>query len=103
MNVPRMAYSQGGRVLIACDTNTFGQETAVPHRIHLWDMADGSLAHQLPIPAGLAQTLDVSPNGRSLVAMLEDTDGVKLSVWRLDGENIVKQEGPMPPATPDRH
>ena len=42
-------------------------------------------------------------NGRSLVAMLEDTDGVKLSVWRLDGENIVEQEGPMPPATPDRH
>jgi WD40 repeat protein len=103
MNVPRMAYSQGGRVLIACDNNTFGQESAVPHRIHLWDMADGSLAHQLPSPAGLAQTLDVSPNGRSLVAMLEDTDGVKLSVWRLDGENIVEQESPMPPATPDRH
>jgi WD40 repeat protein len=103
MNVPRMAYSQGGRVLIACDNNTFGQETAVPHRIRLWDMADGSLAHQLPMPAGLAQTLDVSPNGRSLVAMLEDTDGVKLSVWRLDGENIVKQGGPIPRATPDRH
>jgi WD40 repeat protein len=98
MNVPRMAYSQGGRVLIACDNITFVQETAVPHRINLWDMADGSLAHQLPIPAGLPQTLDVSPNGRNLVAMLEDSDGVKLSVWRLDGENSVKEAGPTPPA-----
>ena len=98
MNVPRMAYSQGGRVLIACDNITFVQETAVPHRINLWDMADGSLAHQLPIPAGLPQTLDVSPNGRYLVAILEDSDGVKLSVWRLDGENSVKEAGPTPPA-----
>jgi WD40 repeat protein len=98
MNVPRMAYSQGGRVLIACDNITFVQETAVPHRINLWDMADGSLAHQLPIPAGLPQTLDVSPNGRNLVAMLEDSEGVKLSVWRLDGENSVKEAGPTPPA-----
>ena len=64
MNVPRMAYSQGGRVLIACDNNTFAQEMTVPHRINLWDMADGSLAHQLTIPAGLPPNLDVSPNGR---------------------------------------
>ena len=48
MNVPRMAYSQGGRVLIACDNITFVKEIAVPHRINLWDMADGSLAHQTP-------------------------------------------------------
>ncbi len=95
MNVPRMAYSQGGRVLIACDNHTSVQE---PHRINLWDMSDGSLAHQLPIPAGLPQTLDVSPNGRNLVAMLEDSDGVKLSVWRLDGENSVNEAAPTPPA-----
>ncbi len=98
MNVPRMVYSQGGRVLIACDNNTFVPEIAEPHRINVWDMADGSLAHQLPIPAGLPQTLDVSPNGRILVAMLEDSDGVKLSGWRLDGENYVKETGPTPPA-----
>jgi hypothetical protein len=98
MNVPRMAYSQGGRVLIACDNITFAKEIAVPHRINLWDMADGSLAHQLPIPAGLPHTLDVSPNGRYLVVILEDGDGVKLSVWRLDGENSVKKVGPTPPA-----
>ena len=85
MNVPRMAYSQGGRVLIACDNITFAEETAVPHRINLWDMADGSLAHQLAIPAGLPQALDVSPNGRYLVTILEGSDGVTLSVWRLEG------------------
>lgn len=99
MNVPRMAYSQGGRVLIACDNITFVREIAVPHRIHLWDMADGSLAHQLEIPAGLPQALDVSPNGRHLVTMLEGSDGVRLSVWRLDGENPMNPPGPTPPAT----
>ncbi len=98
MNVPRMAYSQGGRVLIACDNNTFAKEMTVPHRINLWDTADGSLVHQLPMPAGLPQTLDVSPNGRNLVAMLEDSDGVKLSVWRLDGKKSVIEAGPAPPA-----
>jgi beta-lactamase regulating signal transducer with metallopeptidase domain/WD40 repeat protein len=98
MNVPRMAYSQGGRVLIACDNITSVRGMAVPHRINLWDMADGSLAHQLSIPAGSPQNLDVSPNGRNLVAMIEDNDGVKLSVWRLDGENAVTEAGPTPPA-----
>jgi len=98
MNVPRMAYAQSGRVLIACDNITFVKEIAVPHRINLWDMAEGSLAHQLTIPAGLPQTLDVSPNGRYLVSMLEDSDGVRLSVWRLNGENRVKEPGPTPPA-----
>ena len=98
MNVPRMAYTQSGRVLIACDNITLAQEKAVPYRINLWDMADGSLAHQIPIPAGLPQAVDVSPNGRYLVAMLEDSDGVKLSVWRLDGESPLNEAGPTPPA-----
>jgi len=98
INVPRIAYSQGGRVLIACDNITFANEIVVPHRINLWDMADGSLARQLTIPAGLPQTLDVSPNGRYLVATVEDGDGVKLSVWRLDGKNPAKESGPRPPA-----
>jgi len=98
MNVPRMAYSQGGRVLIACDNITFEEKIAVPHRINLWDVADGSVAYQLTIPPGLPQTLEVSPNGRYLAAMLEDSDGVKLSVWRLDGEKPVEEPGPTPPA-----
>ncbi len=98
MNVPRMAWSQGGRVLIACDNITLAKEIAVPHRINLWDMADGSLAHQLIIPKGLPRTIDVSPNGRHLVTMLEDNDGVMLSVWRLDGVHPENQPGPKPPA-----
>lgn len=103
MNVPRMAYSQGGRVLITCDSITFANEIAVPHRINFWDTEDGSLAHQLAIPAGLPQTLDVSPNGRYLVAMLEDTgaSSMMLSVWRLDGEHPAKEPGPTPPAAAD--
>ena len=33
MNVPRMAFAQGGRVLVVCDTITPGKEAAVPHHI----------------------------------------------------------------------
>ena len=40
MNVPRLAYTQGGRVLIACDNITPAKEIAVPHRINLWDTAE---------------------------------------------------------------
>ena len=59
----------------------------MPHRINLWDTATGAVAHQIALPAGLPYNLDVSPNGRYLVAMLEDGEaGMKLSVWRLDGE-----------------
>jgi WD40 repeat protein len=99
MNVPAMAYSQGGRVLIACDNIMFVKEIPAPHRINLWDTADGSLAHQLTIPAGVPSNLGVAPNGRHLVATLEDKDGVSLSVWRLDGANPAKEPGPTPPAT----
>jgi hypothetical protein len=43
----------------------------------------------------LPSSIDVTPNGRYLAAMLDDGDsGMKLSVWRLDGEKPV----PGPPA-----
>ncbi len=99
MNVPRMAYTQGGRVLIACDNITFTKEIAVPHRINLWDTTNGALAHQIALPAGLPYNLDVSPNGRYLAAMLDDgNSGMKLIVWRLDGEKPVQGTVPTPPA-----
>jgi WD40 repeat protein len=99
MNVPRMAYTQGGRVLIACDTITYVKEIAVPHRINLWDTASGSIAHQIALPAGLPYSIDVTPNGRYLAAMLDDGDsGMKLSVWRLDGKKPVTEPVPRPPA-----
>jgi WD40 repeat protein len=104
MNVPGMAFTQGGRVLIACDNMTFGKETAVPHRIHLWDTESGSIAHQLAVPAGLPYSIDVTPNGRCLAAMLDDGDsGRKLSVWRLDGEMPAAEPGlPAPASGPPR-
>lgn len=98
MNVPQMAFTQGGRVLIACDNTKPAQESATPSRINLWDTADGSLAHRLEIPTGLPQTFDVSPNGRYLVATIEDTEGVKLTGWRLDGADPSKDSIPTPPA-----
>jgi WD40 repeat protein len=98
MNVSQMVYAQGGRVLIACDQFTGEQANTEPSRINLWDTADGSLAHQLTVPAGLPQTVEVSPNGRYLVATLKNSDGVKLSAWRLDGKKPVKESGPTPPA-----
>jgi WD40 repeat protein len=99
MNVPRMAYAQGGRVLIACDNIASGKEVAVPHRINLWDTASGSLAHQIALPAGLPSGIDVTPNGRYLAAMLDEGgSGRKLSVWRLDGEKPVTEPVSPPPA-----
>ncbi len=101
MNVPRMAYTQGGRVLIACDNITYGKEIAVPHCINLWDTASGSLAHRIALPAGLPYSIDVTPNGRYMAAMLDDGDsGMKLSVWRLDGEKPVTEPVPPPPPPP---
>jgi RNA polymerase sigma factor (sigma-70 family) len=98
MNVPRMAYTQGGRVLIGCDNIMLAKEIAVPHRINLWDTATGALAHQIALPAGLPYNLDVTPNGRYLAVMIEGDSGMKLSVWRLDGEVPVQEPGPTPPA-----
>jgi RNA polymerase sigma factor (sigma-70 family) len=93
INVPRMAFTQGGRVLIACG----------PNRITLWDTANGSIAHEIVLPADTPAGIDVSPNGRYLAAMLDDASGRKLSVWRLDGEMPAVNPGPTPPAaTPPR-
>jgi hypothetical protein len=100
MNVARMAYAQGGRVLIGCDNITFSKEISVPHRITLWDTKTGSVAHQIALPAGLPTSVEVSPNGRYLVAMIDEGDsGLKLSAWRLDGESPEKDVGLTPPAT----
>ncbi|QEL16019.1 sigma-70 family RNA polymerase sigma factor [Limnoglobus roseus] len=99
MNVPRMVYTQGGRVLIACDSITFPKEIAVTHRINLWDTASGAIAQQIAVPTGLPAGVDVSPNGRHLAAVIDDGDaGLKLSVWRLDGGKPVAEPGPTPPA-----
>jgi RNA polymerase sigma factor (sigma-70 family) len=100
MNVPRMAYTQGGRVLIACDNITLVKEIVVRHRITLWDTESGSIAHQVTLPAGLPYGIDVTPNGRYMAAVLDDGDaGMKLSVWRLDGEKPVTGAGPERPAS----
>jgi RNA polymerase sigma factor (sigma-70 family) len=104
MNVPRMAYTQGGRVLIACDNITLAKEVAVPHRINLWDTATGSIAHRIALPAGLPSGIEVTPDGRYMAAMLDDGDsGLKLSVWRLDGQKPVTEPGPIPPASDRPH
>jgi RNA polymerase sigma factor (sigma-70 family) len=102
MNVPRLAYTQGGRVLIGCDNITKGKE-AVPHRINLWDTLSGSLAHQVALPSGLPLNIDVSPNGLYLAAVIDDGDsGMKLSAWRLDGEKPVTEPAAPPASVPPR-
>jgi RNA polymerase sigma factor (sigma-70 family) len=99
MNVPSMIYMQNGRVLIACDSIASSKATPVRHRIHLWDTARGSIAHQIALPAGLPRSIDVTPNGLYLGAMIDDGDaGMKFSVWRLDGEKPVMDDTPQPPA-----
>jgi hypothetical protein len=89
-------------VLIGCDDILLTKELPVPHRITLWDTATGAVAHQLEVPAGMPRHIDVSPNGRYLIASVEGPDGgMKLCGWRLDG--VVPARGPEPgPASPAR-
>jgi beta-lactamase regulating signal transducer with metallopeptidase domain/WD40 repeat protein len=98
MDIARLAFTQGGRVLVACDDILLDKKIPVPHRIYFWDTADGSLAHEIEVPAGLPKNCEVSPNGRHLVVALEDSDGIKLSGWRLDGREPVKEADDAPPA-----
>jgi len=59
----------------------------------------GAVAHQIALPAWLPYSVDISPNGRYLAAVLDDCDsGMKLSVWRLDGENPSIKAGAAPSA-----
>ncbi len=98
MDIARLAFTQGGRVLVACNDILLDKKIPVPHRIYLWDTADGSRAHQIEVPAGLPKNCEVSANGRHLVVTLEDSDGIKLSGWRLDGREPVKEADGAPPA-----
>jgi RNA polymerase sigma factor (sigma-70 family) len=101
--VPRMASTQGGRVLIAGDTVPPGKAPAVPPRITFWDTASGSVAHQIALPAGSPGDLDVSPNGRYLAVLLDDgAGGRKVGVWRLDGRMPDVESGSPPPASGPR-
>jgi WD40 repeat protein len=102
MNIPRLTFTQGGRVLIACDDVLLDKKIPVLHRIYLWDTADGSLAHQIEVPAGLPKNIEVSPNGRHLVAALEESTGIKLNGWRLDGQEPQKEADAAPPAATQR-
>jgi WD40 repeat protein len=102
MDIARLVFAQGGRVLVACDDIEL-DKAPVTNRIYFWDTVDGSLAHQIQVPAGLPRNCEVSPNGRHLVVALEDKAGIKLSGWRLDGREPAKEaEGPPPAATPAR-
>jgi len=53
MNVPRVVYTQGGRVLIGCDDMRPANGVEASHRITLWDTATGAVAHEITLPAGL--------------------------------------------------
>jgi hypothetical protein len=47
----------------------------------------------------LPSSIDVSPNGLYLAAMIDDGDaGMRLSVWRLDGKKPPADTGPQAPA-----
>jgi WD40 repeat protein len=98
MDIARLAFTQGGRVLVACDDILLDEKIPVPRRIYLWDTADGSLAHQIEVPGGVPKNCEVSPNGRHLVVAFEGSDGIKLSGWRLDGRERVKEADGTPPA-----
>jgi hypothetical protein len=63
-------------------------------------MSDHSLAHQFMVPGLLPAKFDLSPNGRTLVATLDDgRGGIKLGGWRLDGEAPERPPTAPAPAT----
>ncbi|HJZ92588.1 MAG TPA: WD40 repeat domain-containing protein [Gemmataceae bacterium] len=99
MNVPRVVYTQGGRVLIGCDNIQPAKGVEVSHRITLWDTATGAVAHEIALPAGLPVSIDASLSGRYLAAVVDGAKaGRVLTVWRLDGTVHVKPDGLMAPA-----
>jgi hypothetical protein len=99
MNVPRVVYTQGGRVLISCDNIPPAKGVEVSHRITLWDTATGAVAQELALPAGLPVSIDASLSGRFLAAVVDGAEtGRVLTVWRLDGTVHVKPDDLAPPA-----
>jgi RNA polymerase sigma factor (sigma-70 family) len=104
MNVPGMAFTQGSRVLIACNNIPDVKEKDMPPSITLWDTAHSMIAHQIVLAGGLPSCIDAAPNGRYLVAILADGPSVrKLSVWRLGGgQPVTKTVPPRPAAVPPR-
>jgi beta-lactamase regulating signal transducer with metallopeptidase domain/WD40 repeat protein len=101
MDIAQLTFTQGGRVLVACDDISLDKKMLLPHRIYIWDTVDGSLAHQIEVPAGLPKSCEVSPNGRHLVVAIEDSEGMKLRGWRLDGrERTISDDAAEPPAVP---
>ncbi len=83
MTVSRMLYAQGGRVLIATDTSVHAKDVEVPSRVNLWDTETGQIAHRIAIASGIPQAIDIAPNGRYLLATIEDGDDIKLSAWEI--------------------
>lgn len=101
LNVPHLTFTQGGRVLVACDNYTSEDQTddrGTRPRILFWDAADGSLAHQLDVPGGLPQSFDISPNELYLVARVVGSEGTRFTGWRLDGKQLAQRKGDAPPA-----
>jgi RNA polymerase sigma factor (sigma-70 family) len=86
LDVPKMAFTQGGRLLVAANAIHLAKEIPVPHRIHFWDTLTGGVAHEIAILDGFPRYLDVSPDGRTLIAAIEHDGGVRLAAWAIDGE-----------------
>lgn len=100
LSVPHLSFTQGGRVLIACDNTVSGEQSQNKlsrPRIFLWDTADGSLAHAIDVP-GLPQSFDVSPNELYLVSRVVGSGGSKLIGWRLDGKQVPNAPNALPAA-----
>ena len=105
LSVPQLAFTQSGRVLVACDKKVSKNQStndASRPRIFLWDTADGSLAHQIEVP-GIPQSFDISPNELYLVARVTNAEGSKLMGWRLDGKKIEpRRSNALPAAAPSQ-
>jgi RNA polymerase sigma factor (sigma-70 family) len=89
-NVPLMAagmvFADAGKTLVFGNRVTLIESIPVPHRVLVWDVKSGKLKRQLAVESGTPLCLDVSPNGKTLAVVIENSDGLSLGAWNLSTE-----------------
>lgn len=77
-----LTFTSDGLTLIACNSVTVNEnKLKIPHRLHFWEVATGKLIRQLAMPIYRPRYLDLSPDGRYLVAYLESNADTVLAAW----------------------
>lgn len=80
-----LSFTPNGKILIATNEILVDEtKLKIPHRIHFWNVKQGSLIRQIATPLYLPRHLDVSPDGTMLAIRLEGNDRTVLAVWTIE-------------------